>query len=277
MRSLVIGGNGALGRSLVSKLKRAGLSPLSVDFIANSEASDNLLIDPKLTLQAQYKDIRSKLDKSNFKLMFCAAGSWVGGSVGDDSFLEDLAKMHSVNLETAALTCNLASHYLEDKGSLFLVGAESAIHPTPSMIAYGLSKCATHFLVTSTARDPKFANKSVFGILPRTIDTPTNRKYMPDADHLSWTAVLSYLNTAITEFLYVSMIIVIIYVFSLMKFLENVLMNMLQKISVSLLFNIIFILPIIMHCVTGKRPESGSLLSVITEHGKSRWHVHMKL
>jgi len=82
------------------------------------------------------------------------------------------------------------------------------------MVTYGMSKVATHHLVASTAyvvyicyhiiessnKDllnltfcrPKLPASAVaLGILPITIDTPMNRKYMGDADFSSWTKVCS--------------------------------------------------------------------------------------
>lgn len=57
------------------------------------------------------------------------------------------------------------------------------------MIGYGLAKGAVHQLVQSLAAPksglPKEA--SVLAILPVTLDTPMNRKFMPKADFSSWT------------------------------------------------------------------------------------------
>ena len=60
---------------------------------------------------------------------------------------------------------------------------------TPGMIGYGMAKAAVHQLVKSLAASDGGlpANSSVFAILPVTLDTPMNRKWMPKADHSSWT------------------------------------------------------------------------------------------
>lgn len=57
------------------------------------------------------------------------------------------------------------------------------------MIGYGLAKAAVHHLVASLSAEksglPK--NSSVVAILPVTLDTPMNRKFMANADFSTWT------------------------------------------------------------------------------------------
>ena len=47
MASLVIGGNGALGRAVVSNLKNVGQKVLSMDTTHNVEADFNVLVNPE--------------------------------------------------------------------------------------------------------------------------------------------------------------------------------------------------------------------------------------
>lgn len=60
---------------------------------------------------------------------------------------------------------------------------------TPGMIGYGMAKAAVHQLVKSLAATDGGlpANSTVLAILPVTLDTPMNRKWMPKADHSKWT------------------------------------------------------------------------------------------
>lgn len=88
------------------------------------------------------------------------------------------------------------------------MGATVALSATPGMLAYGLSKAGTHHFVqtlgetsgkavtTRTKRQKArrlrknseyLDTLSVVGILPTTLDTPSNRKGMPDADFNAWT------------------------------------------------------------------------------------------
>jgi nucleoside-diphosphate-sugar epimerase len=51
MTSLVIGGNGALGRAVVSSLKKVGQKVLSLDITHNSAADMNVLINPEHSMK----------------------------------------------------------------------------------------------------------------------------------------------------------------------------------------------------------------------------------
>ncbi len=52
-----------------------------------------------------------------------------------------------------------------------------------------MAKCAVHQLVKSAAAPSGGMppQSRIIGILPITLDTPMNRKFMPDADHSTWT------------------------------------------------------------------------------------------
>ncbi len=135
--------------------------------------------------------VRDELGSTKLAGVFCAAGGWAGGSIGDDDCLDTIMKMSSVNLMSAAFSAHVAIKYLDNHGVLALTGSEPALRPTPSMIGYGISKSSTHYLIKSIAEDPAFKAKEAvaLGFLPVTLDTPMNRKYMPDADFTSWTKV----------------------------------------------------------------------------------------
>ena len=57
------------------------------------------------------------------------------------------------------------------------------------MLGYGMAKAAVHQLVRSLGAEESGLPPEVttLAILPATLDTPMNRKFMPDADHTTWT------------------------------------------------------------------------------------------
>lgn len=59
------------------------------------------------------------------------------------------------------------------------------------MIGYGLAKAAVHQLTKSLAEEKSGLPKDslVVSILPITLDTPMNRKWMPQADTSTWTSL----------------------------------------------------------------------------------------
>ncbi|CAH0477338.1 unnamed protein product [Peronospora belbahrii] len=184
---LVLGGTGALGRNVVSYFARASWTVISVGFSKNEEAHSNVIVPESNNLK-QAKEtmetISSRYGKVN--TVVSTAGGWAGGSIRDPNSLVNLGDMHMKNLESAFLATYLASHLLLPGGLLVLTGATAALKATPSMVSYGATKAATHHLIASAVTElPK--DTSVLGVLPATIDTPMNRKFMPDADFSSWT------------------------------------------------------------------------------------------
>mmetsp|Transcript_2688 Transcript_2688/g.4040 ORF Transcript_2688/g.4040 Transcript_2688/m.4040 type:complete len:243 (+) Transcript_2688:45-773(+) len=191
--AIVIGGAGALGKSIIKNLKSKSILPISIDILRNDDAGHNLIVDGNRCLASQYGNVSTNLEAylKDYKVsgVYCAAGGWMGGSIGDDNFLTVLQKMYAMNLETAALASNLSVKHLTNEGVLVLTGAEAALQECPGMVGYGISKVSTHYMLANLVKDPIFKNKSAsaFAILPSVIDTPSNRKAMPDADHKSWT------------------------------------------------------------------------------------------
>ncbi|TYZ58125.1 hypothetical protein PybrP1_011679 [[Pythium] brassicae (nom. inval.)] len=188
---VVVGGAGALGRGIGAFFKRSqAWQALSVDFsAADADAHASFVLEKGGSLaQAPrvLEHVRSTF--GHVDAVVCAAGGWSGGSIKDADTLANLAQMHAMNTESAVLSAHLASHLLHPGGLLVLTGAAAALKSTPGMVSYGISKAGTHHLIASTV-DALPAGSSVFGVLPATIDTPTNRQFMADADFATWTSV----------------------------------------------------------------------------------------
>lgn len=90
---------------------------------------------------------------------------------------------------TSVVASSIASKFLKPGGILVLTGAKAALGPTPGMIGYGLAKAAIHHLTKSLAENDGGlpAGAQALSILPVTLDTPMNRKWMPKADTSTWT------------------------------------------------------------------------------------------
>ena len=112
------------------------------------------------------------------------AGGWAGGKASDPDWVKNADLMWKQSVWSSAISGTLAAKFLRSGGLLVLPGAKPALAGTPGMMGYGLAKAAVHQLVKSLASDgsglPDLA--CVLGILPVTLDTPMNRKFMPGAD-----------------------------------------------------------------------------------------------
>jgi len=189
---LVYGGRGALGSTCVSKFKELNWWVGSIDLAPNDMADANITVSKDAGWVEQEKEILSELEKllKNDKLdaVICVAGGWAGGNAS-----KELAKnadlMWRQSVWSSTISATISSHWLKPGGVLTLTGADAALNGTPGMIGYGLAKAAVHQLTKSLAEDKSGlpADSLVVSILPITLDTPMNRKWMPKADTSEWT------------------------------------------------------------------------------------------
>lgn len=188
--ALIIGGNGALGRSVTSEFNSKGWNTHSVDIIKNPEAGSNVVMDPALSWKDAAKDVLARTKGQKFDSVVCVAGGWGGDTAGDESLFDTYDLNMDLNLRTAVTAAYLASKALQPGGLLVLTGSAPVYEGgTGFMLSYGLSKAGVHNMVQSLASPsgglPE--GSKTLCLLPATIDTPGNRSGMPDADFGEWT------------------------------------------------------------------------------------------
>nr|VZH96366.1 unnamed protein product [Spirometra erinaceieuropaei] len=135
------------------------------------------------------KGVKEVLGDESVDAILCVAGGWAGGSCSTKSFIKNVDCVVRQSIWSSSIAASLSCSYLRPGGTLVLSGALSAIHPTPGMVAYGMAKAAVHHMTQSLAAKGSGMPPDAFvaAILPSTLDTPMNRKWMPDADHSKWT------------------------------------------------------------------------------------------
>ncbi len=96
--------------------------------------------------------------------------------------------MFAVNLKTTLHASQAALPHLVAVGAgrIVNVGANAALKSGAGMGAYAASKSAVHRFTESLAAEVKDKFVTVNAVLPSTIDTPANRRDMPDADFSAW-------------------------------------------------------------------------------------------
>ncbi|XP_045777574.1 dihydropteridine reductase [Maniola jurtina] len=191
-RIIVYGGRGALGAACVNHFKNANYWVASVDLNPNESADVNIMVpkDFSWVQQEEYvvNELGAALQGQKVNAVICVAGGWAGGNAAKDlSKQAELMWRQSVWSSTIAAT--VAAKYLSPGGLIALTGAKAALEGTPGMIGYGLAKGAVHQLTKSLgAKDSGLPENSLaVAILPVTLDTEMNRKWMPKADFGSWT------------------------------------------------------------------------------------------
>ncbi|KAI8825950.1 uncharacterized protein EV422DRAFT_147137 [Fimicolochytrium jonesii] len=196
--ALVYGGAGALGRALVGQFRKSQWVVTSIDFTPNVDATHNVILDIStasdleksgLDVEKKVLDVWKGADAPKLDTVVNAAGGWAGGNLADEAIYKNVATMLGQSVNSSVIAARLAGKHLKEGGLVTLVGAAAALDGTPGMIAYGLAKASTHHLVKSLAGSGSGlpTGAKAVAILPVTLDTPMNRKFMPDADHSSWT------------------------------------------------------------------------------------------
>ena len=93
-----------------------------------------------------------------------------------------------LNLLTAALVTKHALRHMKavGRGRLVHTASRAATVTRGQGFAYSVSKLGVLHLVTMAADEVRGTGITVNCVVPSIIDTPANRRAMPDADHASW-------------------------------------------------------------------------------------------
>ncbi|NP_001018534.1 dihydropteridine reductase [Danio rerio] len=200
---IVYGGKGALGSACVQYFKAKHWWVASIDLSANEEANANVTVKmtESFTEQANQvtADVGDLLGEEKVDAIFCVAGGWAGGSAKAKTLFKNADLMWKQSVWTSTICSHLATKHLREGGLLTLAGAKAALGPTAGCIGYGMAKASVHQLCQSLSAPNSGLppGSAAVAILPVTLDTPMNRKFMPDADVSCWTP-LEY----ITELFY---------------------------------------------------------------------------
>lgn len=158
----------------------------------NDQADFSIVVNRDSNWVEQEKEvvtkIGSQLNGEKLDAVICVAGGWAGGNAAKDlANSSDLMWKQSV--WTSSISAAVGAQFLKSGGFLALTGANAALEGSPGMIGYGMAKAAVHHLTKSLAgKDSGLPVDSlVVAILPVTLDTPMNRKWMAKADFTTWT------------------------------------------------------------------------------------------
>jgi NAD(P)-dependent dehydrogenase (short-subunit alcohol dehydrogenase family) len=116
----------------------------------------------------------------------------VGGFAGGRSLAETddatFQRMVDLNLNSTfyLLRAVLPAMRKTGNGRIIAIGSRAALEPGAGVGAYSASKAAMVSLIRTVALENKDAGITANVILPGTIDTPANRKAMPNADISKW-------------------------------------------------------------------------------------------
>jgi NAD(P)-dependent dehydrogenase (short-subunit alcohol dehydrogenase family) len=193
VRIVVTGGTGGLGASVVAAFLARGDEVHLPIVEAELPAHLPWRGDPRVHAQ------RVSLDDEAQVTAFYAAlpDLWasvhlVGGfqmaPVAETS-LADLEHQWRLNAATCFLGCREAVAAIRRGtrgGRIVNVAARPVLAPVAGMAAYAASKAAVASITQTLAVELVAEQILVNAVVPSIIDTPANRRAMPDADHASW-------------------------------------------------------------------------------------------
>jgi len=195
---IITGGAGALGVAVVKILCLRGAHCV-VQWLFDKERDDfpltgddgvRLVGPADLTSEAAVESLYAGVD-SLWASVHIAGGFAM--SPIEKTSADDLDKMLKINTRTCFLCCREAVKAIrkgkgKGGGRIVNVAARPALRPEQGagMVAYATSKAGVAAITGALAEEVKGERIWVNAVAPSIMDTPANRKAMPDAKHDAW-------------------------------------------------------------------------------------------
>jgi NAD(P)-dependent dehydrogenase (short-subunit alcohol dehydrogenase family) len=197
--ALITGGTGGLGAAVTQAFLDGGWRVVVPVFDAAER--DRVPTHDKLVLEAAdlsdedstraVTELAAGDGEAPLRAVVNLVGGFAAGGRVHETPVADFEDQLRLNLRPAYLVCQAAIGHLlasEGGGAIVCVSSRAALQPFSGAAGYVVAKAAVLAFVdvlhTEYAGDGIRAN----AILPSVIDTPANRRSMPDADHGRWVA-----------------------------------------------------------------------------------------
>lgn len=193
---VVTGASGNLGQAVVKNFLRDGY--IVIGTTTHNKQAEKDAVDKKLELvavdlmneesaQQFVEDIIQKHGRIDAAVL--TVGGFAMGSVVKTT-TADILKQYKLNFETVYNTVRpvFVQMLKQNSGRIFIIGSRPGLEAAQSngMVAYGLTKSLLFRLAEMMNMEAKDTNVVTSVVVPSIIDTPQNRKDMPDADADKW-------------------------------------------------------------------------------------------
>ncbi|MFI5324270.1 MAG: SDR family NAD(P)-dependent oxidoreductase [Thermodesulfobacteriota bacterium] len=200
--AIITGGTGGLGKAVMTEFLTQGAYVFST-YIDDDELKGctDILRDYKSMLALGKADVTKVSHVSNviaktiekfsrIDILVNIVGGFTQSPFADTDE-ETWDRMMNMNLKSAFLCSRGVIPHMtgQGRGSIVNIASRPALKGSPNLSAYGASKAGVLNLTQSMAEELKGRDINVNAIIPGTMDTPGNRRVMPDADFTKWVAV----------------------------------------------------------------------------------------
>jgi NAD(P)-dependent dehydrogenase (short-subunit alcohol dehydrogenase family) len=198
--AVVTGGTGALGQAITATLLESG-GTVAIPYAVPAELEAleaRLASEPRARLLAVPTDVTREDAMGKFvQVVRDRYGrvdglvNAVGGFAGGDLLSTPLAeweRMMALNLTSMVIACRavLPIMIAGGAGRVVNIASRAVLAPQGGFIAYTVSKAGVITLTQALAQEVRKHRVTVNAVLPSTMDTPGNRRAMPDADRSEW-------------------------------------------------------------------------------------------
>jgi NAD(P)-dependent dehydrogenase (short-subunit alcohol dehydrogenase family) len=190
--AIVTGGTGGLGAAVTRRLLDDGWRVVVPWFaereLARVDEHDRLeLVQADLTDPASAANVVATAGEGLRAVVNLVGGFAMGGRVHETP-VDEFEQQLRLNLRPTYLMCAAAIPVLLDAGggAIVCVSSRAAVQPFSGAAGYITAKAAVLAFVGALHEEYRDDQIRSNAILPSTIDTPANRKSMPDADFDTW-------------------------------------------------------------------------------------------
>jgi NAD(P)-dependent dehydrogenase (short-subunit alcohol dehydrogenase family) len=201
--AVVTGGTGALGQAVTRRLVDAGVT-VAIPYLVDAELKSleaGLGTARRERLHAVQADVLDETAFGDFvkgvldrhrrvDVLVNAVGGFAGGDLVATT-LADWNRMLTLNLTSAVIGCRgvLPAMIAARSGRIINIASRAVVPPLGGFIAYTVAKAGVITLTQALAQEVKPYAIMVNAVLPSTMDTPANRRAMPDADRSGWVSL----------------------------------------------------------------------------------------
>jgi NAD(P)-dependent dehydrogenase (short-subunit alcohol dehydrogenase family) len=189
--AIVTGAAGNLGEAVVNKFLSEGYNVVgTVNKDDNNKSKFEKVAVDLMDEGKALEFVKSAIAKyKTIDVAVLTVGGFAMGKMSDTKS-SDIMKQYKLNFETAYNVAQpIFNQMMQQKsGRIFIIGSRPGLDAKfgKGMVAYGLAKSLIFRLTELMNDEAKGHNVVTSVVVPSTIDTPENRKSMPDAKFDNW-------------------------------------------------------------------------------------------